>query len=1195
MKTRLKQQTNAASSQASVKLHAQLRSCVSTCLVSLIAVLALGVSSASAATAGPGFTISSFAAPTHFSAAENTECEAHFEVYAYCDSYQVFVTNAGSEPTDGGVGGSPIVLTDTLPEGVTVRGLELQGLAPALLYTPLAPGVADAEGGGAKAVTDEHCGVSGRVVRCTWENALEPDALLKLIVYVTVDEPEIPGLSLTNRAEVSGGGAAGVSTEPVTAGNEVNSVAAPFGTSNFDFFISGPDGVRDAQAGDHPYELSVTFDMNSAFHVEEVTGAPLQRVHNVGTVKDIVVDLPLGFLGSTLAAAECTLAQLSTEKSCPPDTIVGHLLTEPDTATGGINGPIYDMVPERGHPAEFGYVDALKGAHVFYTQVVPTPQGYVLQTSANEIPESNLRRITVTFYGDPAEKQAELEQHEQEAQTGHPVERERPAVQVPFFTNPTLCAGANQVATLYMDSWQSPGAFNPNGTPDVGGPGSNWVEAKSVSPPVQGCNQVGFTPELKAQPTTNAADTPSGLEFEVKLAQSEAFGTLATPPLQNLSVTFPQGMTVDPSSADGLGTCSEAQIGWLGPDGPNGEALPNHGLTNFSPEKPECPSESKIGSLELESPLIPGKIYGEVYLASQDANPFGTTFALYVVVNDPVTGVVIKIAGELKAGGAGLALGQLTSVFDQNPQLPFSILQVHFFGGPRAELATPPSCGIYQTNSELQPWSFPDSGLPATPFDSYEIDENCAIGFNPGFVGLTSNVQAGQYTPFLGSFEREDDDQELAGLTMHLPPGLLADVASVPLCGEAQVAAEVAGAGGGCPESTQVGTVTAEAGPGPNPLAVPGKVFLTGPYNGGPYGLAVVVAANPGPFHFGNVVVRQSLRIDPITAAVTDVSDTFPTYLDPRTTNSITHVEETTGIPIKLRRVDFDIDRSGFTFNPTSCDKLQVGGAITSTAGQSKTLQAPFQATNCGVLKFAPKFAVSTSGRTSKALGASLTAKVTYPSASQGTYANIAKVKVELPKALPSRLTTLQKACTDAQFNLNPANCPAASKIGFAVVHTPILPGTLSGPAIFVSHGGEAFPSLTMVLQGDGVTIDLVGTTFISKSGITSTTFKTVPDAPVGSFELTLPEGKYSALAANGNLCTQKLTMPNEFIAQNGAAIHETTDIGVTGCAKSLSRSAKLSKALKACHKKHGAKRTTCEAQAHKAYGPVKKSKKGKK
>jgi hypothetical protein len=185
-----------------------------------------------------------------------------------------------------------------------------------------------------------------------------------------------------------------------------------------------------------------------------------------------------------------------------------------------------------------------------------------------------------------------------------------------------------------------------------------------------------------------------------------------------------------------------------------------------------------------------------------------------------------------------------------------------------------------------------------------------------------------------------------------------------------------------------------------------------------------------------------------------------------------------------------------------------------------------------------------------------LDAKLSYPKTPQGTQANIARVKVSLPKQLPSRLTTLQKACTAATFDANPANCPSPSRIGTATATTPVLPVPLSGPVYFVSHGGEAFPDLVIVLQGYGVTVDLTGTTFISKAGITSTTFKTVPDVPVGTFELKLPQGKYSALAANGNLCNTKLKMPTAFIAQDGTEIHQSTPIGVTGCAKHKAKKA---------------------------------------
>jgi hypothetical protein len=1080
--------------------------------------LVLVPSSASAATAAPGFTIDAFASPANFSPGDNAECLSQVSTVngneqPACDGYQVTATNAGSLASS-----APTVIEDTVPAGLTVVGIRVDTL-------PF-------RSGGSLHEAEATCQQTGQKLVCTDEYGLAPDEELKLFVYVTVDESTPSGPLPPNTASVSG---SGVREATISRQNSVSSTPAPFGAAGFNFFIDGANGERDTQAGDHPYELTTTIDLNDK--LQPSAAKPEQtEAFSVEDPKDITVDLPLGFVGSILAAPQCTLAQLSstTFNLCPSDTQVGFIHTEPESGSS-VDSPIYNLTPERGVPAEFGYVDGLYTSHVFYVHVVPTPQGYVLQTTAPDIPQIALSSITVAFYGEPA------------------VRDRTNNAKIPFFTNPTDCSGGPLVAKMYMDSWQNPGTYNADGSPNLSDPA--WVTSESVSPPVTGCNALRFTPELSAQPTTHEADKPSGLNFELKVPQPEAAGVPATPTLKSVHVTLPEGFTVDPSAGDGLAACSEAQIGWAG-----GNPAGAGELQNFNAAAPACPEASKIGTLELETPLVPHKLTGELFLAAQNANPFGSTLAAYVVVNDPITGVLIKISGEFLPDPS---TGRLTALFAENPNLPFSDLKLQFFGGPRAELATPEACGTFTTTTVLTPYSAPDSGLAATPFDSFLIDEACPGGFNPSFTAGSTNLQAGAYTSFEVSFSRQDTDQELQGLTVSLPPGLLADVGSVPLCGEAQANA------GTCPESSQVGTVQTGVGPGPNPLFVGGKAYLTGPYNGGPYGLSVVVPAVAGPFNFGTVVVRQSIRISPTTAQVTDVSDPFPTIID--------------GIPLRLRRVDVTLNRPGFMFNPTDCGKLGFNGTISGSPlgsprtlngtigyatepGATSTFTTPqFQVTNCQSLKFQPKFSVSTAGHTSKALGASLTAKLTYPKTAQGTEANITRVKVDLPKQLPSQLKTLQKACTAKQFELNPANCPKESKIGYATVNTPILALPLSGPAIFVSHGNEAFPSLTMVLQGDGVTIDLVGLTLI-KNGITSTTFKTVPDTPFSSFELKLAQGKYAALNSNlpekdhGNLCGQNLKMPTEFLAQNGAKINQSTPISITGCKKAVKKTKKKHK-----------------------------------
>jgi len=1071
-------------------------------LVSLLLFLIPSASASAAAPAAPGWTLDSIAEPTNFSASSGY------------NEYQVTATNAGSVSTDG----TPVVLTDALPEGVTVQRPEL------LLVENVNTINGDGIPGGTTIPVGSACSTTARSVRCTTDPGVvvAPDDWLLMNVYVTLNSGASGALQ-PNLVTVSGGGAPLVSSESSGA---IDPALAPFGPSNFEFYKDASNGTQEAQAGGHPYELTTTIDLDNKLgpFPGGMPGPGRDFPASVEDVKDIVVDLPLGFAGSTLAAPQCTEEQLDSTNHCPPDTVVGHLTTEPLT-DATINGPIWNIAPEYGHPAEFGYIDALKGAHIAgYVSVVPTPAGYVLRFTAPDIPEVLLSRIVVTFYGDPAQRDG----------TGT-------VPQVPFFTNPTACSNGPQEATVWMDSWAHPASFQSGsgGLIPTNLTEPEWKQMRSLSPPVTGCNALSFTPEIGSQPTTREADKPTGLEFEQRLPQSETFGSNATPALKDTTIVFPEGMTVDPSAADGLGTCSDAQIGWQG----HAPAQPGE-LYDFSEAKPECPESSKIGTLELETPLIPGKLYGEVFLAAQNENPFDSTFATYIVVNDPVTGVVLKLAGELKANPS---TGRLTAVFDETPQLPFSALKVHFFGGPRAELATPPGCGVYTTTSELAPWSIEAGQLAATPFDSYTIDENCATGFNPAFTGGSTNLQAGAYTTFQASFERQDSDQELAGAKIELPPGMLANLPSVTECGAAELAAEVADAPtGGCPASSKVGTVEAGAGPGPNPLFVPGQVFFTGPYNGGPFGLAVVVSANPGPFHFGNVVVRQSLRIDPQTSAVTDVSDPFPTYLDPVAPNG-----QTTGIPIKLRRVDVEINRPGFTFNSANCAKeaFEVGGDITSVSAQSKTLATPFQVTNCKILKYEPKLTVTTSAHTSKADGASLHFDIAYPKTAQiGNEAWFKTMKFTIPKQLPARLTTIQKACVAKVFEANPAACPKESVIGQAVVHTPILPTTLSGPLYFVSYGNQKFPEAVLVLQGDGVELIVHGETFISHSGVTSATFKTVPEAPFESVEVNVPTGPFSEFAANGDLCTDKLKMPIEFTSSDGALIKEETPIGVSGC-----------------------------------------------
>jgi uncharacterized repeat protein (TIGR01451 family) len=524
---------------------------------------------------------------------------------------------------------------------------------------------------------------------------------------------------------------------------------------------------------------------------------------------------------------------------------------------------------------------------------------------------------------------------------------------------------------------------------------------------------------------------------------------------------------------------------------------------------------------------------GHLYVGQPECSPCtnadaedGKLFPLFIEVQDKSAGIIVKLHGNSKVN---VATGEVTNYFENQPQVPFEAVRLKLKGGDRGVLSNPTTCGSSAGRLELTPWSAP---TPLTLEPPLEVTGCTPDKFSPGFNAGTTNNQAGAFTPLSLTFERQDADQEFNALTVHTPPGLAAMIANVPqLCPEAQANSETEE----CPAASQIGTTVTGAGPGNHPLYLPGKVYLTGPYNGGPFGMSVKVPAIVGPFNLGTVVVRSAIHVDPNTAAVTVVSDPFPSSRD--------------GIPTRIRRVNVNIDRPEFIFNPTNCSGQQISATISSLQGSSAQVSSPFGITGCTGLPFKPTLTAATEGHASKANGTSFVVKVT----SGPGQANIAKVSLQLPVALPSRLTTIQKACVASVFEANPASCNEGSVIGFATVHTPVLKSPLTGPAYLVSHGGAAFPDVEFVLQGEGILLVLDGKTDI-KNGITYSKFESAPDAPVTSFETVLPAGPHSALTANVpekakfNLCGTTLNMPTTITGQNGAVINQTTNIAVIGC-----------------------------------------------
>jgi hypothetical protein len=1134
--------------------------------------------------------------------------------------------NLGDAPTSG-----TVTVTDRLPEGMTALGAE----AGDGKEINSSPGPVDctlsAKG---KQVTCSHSevplpGCGGSIGAPSCPLPLRPFEQMVVRISVRVEKGAKTGE--LNTASVSGGGAvARTATHPIQIDGPER-----FGIEGYSFVPESFGGSSDTQAGSHPFQVTSVITANTT---TPLSGEGEERPRTVALAKEDVAELPAGLLGNPAPFEQCTDAQFNTltelkedreeheefHEECPISSVMGIAVIH-YSGTGQIHEvsarePIYNMVPGPGEPARFAF--HIGFVPVYLNASVRTGSDYGVTISSHNITQTSwLQSVKLTLWGVP-------DSPLHDGQRGIECLDEFgscPASKVtnppPFMIMPTSCE-APFSSTLHAASW------------GYGEHASEPAQATSEPEQLDGCNRLPFSPSIEAEPDSTDASSATGMSVDVHVPQEAELNPqgLAESSVRDITVALPPGIAVNPSASNGLEACSEGLVGYEGEE--ELPTVPGIKSLKFKPRLPGsfgseealqpglnfCSNASKIGTVNIHTPLLAHELVGSVYLADQNANPFGSLIAMYIVAEDPVSGTLVKLpgkvalcqgAGEVIAGQSCGALGQLVTTFENSPQLPFEDAVLHFFGGERAPLASPAHCGVYTTQASFVSWSSNETVNSAAPF---KIEHGpgggpcpgTSLSFSPGLTGGATNLNAGAFSPFTLTMSRKDGEQNLQSVEAHLPPGLSGVLSNIQLCPEPQANL------GECPSGSLIGESTIAVGVGGDPFTVSGgKFYLTGPYNGSgscnvmesgcaPFGITFEVPAKAGPFDLKRnaanpagedacdcVIVRGKIEINPYTAALTITSD------PPGSPYAIpTSIE---GIPLEIQKVNAITTRGNFQFNPTNCAKMEVTGTIHSSENTTDKIGVPFQVTNCKDLAFTPKFKVSTNAKTSKAKGASLTATVSEPAGSLGTQANLTKVKVELPKDLPSRLTTLQKACTSKQFELNPANCPSESKIGYAKVNTPLLPVPLEGPVIFVSHGGEAFPSLTMVLQGDNVTIDIVGATYISKAGVTSTTFKTVPDQPFSSFTLTLPTGKYSALTALGNVCKEKLTMPTEFIAQNGAEIHQTTSIGVTGCAKTLTRSEQLKAALAACRKKDKkskSKREQCEKAARKKFGAVKPKKK---
>jgi len=1058
-----------------------------------------------AAVGSPAWTVTAVSQPTNFTVGTQA-------------AYRIQITNTGGSPSSAS---SPVTISDELPAGLTLGSIQASGEDELARYK--------AESPAAKFV----CVLNS----CTFTGSVVPeDTLIVTIpVEVSVGAPS----SVTNTVRVTGGGVVDASKQTPTSIFENEEEAAE--ETNFGMAPGGAaTALSSYQAGAHS-DITTSLAFNTVDRKGSLAGNP----------KDLVTNEPSGFAGDLVDTPTCTPVKLSFAE-CAVGTQVGVAMLTVlylDESTPKVESvPVYNLTPNPGEVAKFGF--RVLGNFDIQGNVAVRPGDYGLRVSfhnTNDVTDA-LDSVTLTVWGVPASPEHDTWRWKPEIDgpKSHFGTSSEVAL-APYFTNPTSCEGQLE-AMVEANSWEQPGTF---------------AEVGMGFGPITGCDGLAMPSSFTAVPTTENADAPSGLDLNLGIKQTyENAEGRATSTLNKAVVTLPEGMTVNPSAGAGMGVCTLAQY------------------TEEGTEEDAdigCPPNSRLGTVTIETPSLKEKGEGSVYLAEPapygepGKNPFDSLLALYVVARFPDRGVLVKVAGRVSADAH---TGRLVTTFDAQPTLgpgqpglgglppvPFRRFTFRFHQGTTSPLVTPPLCGTYAASAALNPWSEPEVVLipvprPFTITHSFDGGPCPSVvpPFSPQVITGTLNNAAGSYGQLYIRVVRGDGEQEITGFSAVLPPGLTANLSGVPFCPDTAIELARGKTGAqeeaqpSCPAASEIGHTLVGAGVGSVLAQAHGKVYMAGPYNGAPFSIAAITSAKVGPFDLGTVVVREALRIDPNTARVT---------VDATASDPIPHIIK--GIVVHVRDIRVYIDRASYTLNPTSCARMTFTATIegagadpANPADQTPvTVNDPFQAANCQNLAFKPSFKVSTSGHTSRSKGASLSVKLAYPKAPLGTQSNIRSVKVSLPKQLPSRLTTLQKACPAATFAANPATCSEASRVGQAKALTPILPVPLTGPAYFVSNGGAKFPELVIVLQGYGVTIDLHGETFINeKTGITSSTFRTVPDQPVTSFELTLPQGTNSALAANGNLCKVKLKMPTAFTAQNGMVIHRSTSIGVTGCPK---------------------------------------------
>ena len=775
--------------------------------------------------------------------------------------------------------------------------------------------------------------------------------------------------------------------------------------------------------------------------------------------------------------------------------------------------PLYNLEPEPGEPARFGFKIGAPGSKK--TVILNTEVAW-----ESDYHESFTIHLPTPNPGTRSWKSRLVNEGRKGDGT--------------YITNPTTCFSSQlpPYEGIYTTFLRAEAVALPE--PDF--PASATPFGSDLSLPEgltqTGCNSVPFDPGLNVTPGAIQVDSPAQPTIETTLPFITGGETQSQSHLRNASITLPQGMGLNPSAANGLQSCTDAQFA--------------KGTRNPI----ACPAASKIGTAEVETPpLPPGALKGDVYLGQQlSRNPeSGEEFRIFVAAESAQYGISARLIGNTFANPK---TGQLTARFFETPQVPFTSVKVHL-NDAKGVLSSPPTCSPATTNATFEPWSTPKS--TKTPSSGFTLASAPGGGpcpttmagrpFVPSYTAKSDSTKAGAYSPFRVHIGRNDGEQEVKGVDVTLPEGLTGKLKGVPYCSEDAIAAAIAASGvaeqasPSCPAS-EIGTTSTDTGTGPNPLKIGGKAYLAGPYKGAPLSMVVITPGVAGPFDLGNVVVRVALFVNVKTAQVKAVADPIPDVFG--------------GVKLDLRSIDVNVDRSKFMKNPTNCRAGAVSGVLNGggadptdpAAFSSYPVSAPYQASNCKGLAFKPKMFTRLFG------GKGVTQRAKHPKlraileAREGD-ANVMRAALALPRALFLDQGNIRTVCTKPQ--LASGTCPKAAIYGHAQAKSPLLDKPLRGPVYLVSSS-NTLPDLVPDLRGQ-VNVQLHGVITSVKGGI-KTTFNNTPDVPINKFILRMEGGAKKGLLINSrNLCQGPLDSVLNLKAQNGKKLrNKNLPLKVSGC-----------------------------------------------